>query len=231
MIFLLCMLPLWDSEPHKRPPVITGLLILANLVVFGYEVVLGLQGGGALEGFVNRHALVSARLLANPGDEAQLLTLGSHMFLHGGLAHVVGNCWFLWIFGNNVEDRLGHGRYLLFYLASGLAAAALQIAVEPSAAVPMLGASGAISGVLGAYFILLPTAWIVTLVPWIVPIVPVPAFVFLILWFALQTVNGFGVLLNGAAGDGGVAWWAHAGGFLAGVCLTLWAKSNRWVRR
>lgn len=221
------MIPLWDSQPHKRPPVITVLLILANMTVFGHEVMLGLQGGGALEAFVTRHALVPSRLLAGLGDENQLLTLGSHMFLHGGFAHLLGNCWFLWIFGNNAEDRLGHARYLLFYLASGLGAAALQIAVEPDAAVPMIGASGAISGVLGAYFVLLPTAWIVTLVPWIVPVVPVPAFVFLALWFALQTTNGFGALLNGSAGDGGVAWWAHAGGFLTGVCLTLWAKAGR----
>ena len=225
------MIPLWDSQAHKRPPVITVLLILANLGVFGYEVVLSLQGGGALEAFIGQYALVPKRLIAGWTDEAQWLTLGSHMFLHGGFAHVLGNCWFLWVFGNNVECKLGHVRYLLFYLASGLGAAALQIAVSPEATVPMVGASGAISGVLGGYFILLPTAWIVTLVPWIVPIIPVPAFLFLILWFALQTVNGFGVLMNGTAGAGGVAWWAHAGGFATGVVLTLWAKANRWVRK
>ena len=225
------MIPLWDSQAHKRPPVITVLLILANLGVFGYEVVLSLQGGGALEAFIGQYALVPKRLIAGWTDEAQWLTLGSHMFLHGGFAHVLGNCWFLWVFGNNVECKLGHMRYLLFYLASGLGAAALQIAVSPEATVPMVGASGAISGVLGGYFILLPTAWIVTLVPWIVPIIPVPAFLFLILWFALQTVNGFGVLMNGTTGAGGVAWWAHAGGFATGVVLTLWAKANRWVRK
>jgi membrane associated rhomboid family serine protease len=225
------MIPLWDSQAHKRPPVITVLLILANLGVFGYEVVLSMQGGGELEAFMTRYALVSSRLLAGWSDQEQWLTLGSHMFLHGGVGHVLGNCWFLWIFGNNVECKLGHVRYLLFYLVSGLGAAALQIAVSPDATVPMVGASGAISGVLGGYFILLPTAWIVTLVPWIVPIVPVPAFLFLILWFALQTVNGFGTLMNGTTGAGGVAWWAHAGGFATGVCLTVWAKANRWVRK
>ena len=225
------MIPLWDSQPHKRAPVITVLLILANLGVFGHEVLLSLQGGGALEAFMKQYALVPARLLAGWDNEDQWLTLGSHLFLHGGVAHVLGNCWFLWIFGNNVECKLGHVRYLLFYLASGLGAAALQIIVDPSSSVPMVGASGAISGVLGGYFILLPTSWIVTLVPWIVPIVPVPAFLFLILWFALQAVNGFGALMSGTAGAGGVAWWAHAGGFLTGVCLTLWAKANRWVRR
>ncbi|HEY9249168.1 MAG TPA: rhomboid family intramembrane serine protease [Rariglobus sp.] len=225
------MIPLWDSQPHRRAPVVTVLLIMACIGVFGYELILAVQGGGALEGFMTRHALVPARLLAGWRDETQWATLGSHLFLHGGVAHVLGNCWFLWIFGRSVEDRLGSFLYGGFYLAAGLGAAALQVVVDPSAGVPMVGASGAISGVLGAYFILLPTAWIVALVPWIVPVLPVPAFVFLIVWFALQTVNGFDVLLNGTAGAGGVAWWAHAGGFLTGVCLTLWAKGNRWVRK
>ncbi len=220
------MIPLWDTQAHKRPPVFTVLLILANLAVFGHEVWLGLQGGGALDAFVTRHALVPARLLAGWDDEAQWLTLGSHLFLHGGVAHVLGNCWFLWIFGNNAEDKLGSLRYLLFYVVSGLGAAALQVAVDPSSTVPMVGASGAISGVLGMYFILLPTAWIVTLVPWIVPVVPVPAFVFLLLWFALQMWSGTGELMSGGAGEGGVAWWAHAGGFLSGVLLVLWAKAG-----
>ncbi len=225
------MIPLWDNQEHRRPATVTGLLILANVVVFGYEVALSSQGAGVLEAFVTRHALVPSRLLAGWTDEEQWLTLGSHLFLHGSVAHVLGNCWFLWIFGQSVEDRLGAFRYLLLYVVGGLGAAALQIGVEPSAGIPMIGASGAISGVLGAYFILLPTAWIVALVPWIVPILPVPAFVFLILWFAFQAVNGFGVLMNGTAGAGGVAWWAHAGGFIAGLWLTWWARSNRWVRR
>ncbi|MBW8781209.1 MAG: rhomboid family intramembrane serine protease [Verrucomicrobia bacterium] len=225
------MLPLCDTQKIRRVPVITGLLILANLGVFAYEVMLALQGGGGANVFLKNHALVPARLIAGWDDEGQWLTLFTHMFLHGGVAHVLGNCWFLWVFGRSVEDRLGPFLYLGFYLVCGLGAAALQIVVEPSASVPMLGASGAISGVLGAYFVLFPTAWIVTLVPWIVPVVPVPAFVFLILWFALQTVNGFGALMDGNAAGGGVAWWAHAGGFVTGVCLTLWAKSNRWVRR
>ncbi len=224
------MLPLWDTQKHRRAPVVTVLLILANLGVFGYEVILAVQGGKGAEAFLTSNALVPARLIAGWDDQDQWLTLITHMFLHGGVAHVLGNCWFLWIFGNNVEDRLGSFLYLMFYVACGLGAAGLQIVVDPSASVPMLGASGAISGVLGAYFVLFPMAWIVTLVPWIVPVVPVPAFVFLILWFALQTMSGVGELLSGNAAGGGVAWWAHAGGFVTGVCLVLWAKSNRWVR-
>ena len=225
------MLPLWDTQKSKRTPVVTVLLILANLMVFGYEVMLSLQQGKGAEAFLTGHALVPSRLVAGWADEGQWLTLLTHMFLHGGVAHVLGNCWFLWIFGNNVEGRLGSFIYLLFYVMCGLGAAALQVLADPSSSLPMLGASGAISGVLGAYFVLFPTAWVVTLVPWIVPILPVPALVFLILWFAFQTVSGVGELLAGNATGGGVAWWAHAGGFLTGVCLVLWAKANRWVRR
>ena len=221
------MIPLWDSQAHKRPPVITVLLIAANLGVFGHEVWLSMQGGAALDAFIGEYSLVPSRLIAGWSDEGQWLTLLSHMFLHGGAGHVLGNCWFLWVFGNNLECKLGHFGYLMFYVASGLGAAGLQVLVAPDSAVPMVGASGAISGVLGGYFILLPTAWIVALVPWIVPVIPVPAFLFLILWFALQTVNGVGALMSGTAGEGGVAWWAHAGGFITGVCLVIWAKAGR----
>ena len=222
------MLPLWDANPNRRAPVMTVLLIVANLVVFAYEI--WLMQTKQMDPFVRQYALVPRHLVAHWDDGSQWLTLLTHMFLHGGVAHVLGNCWFLWIFGKNVEDRLGSFTFLLFYLLSGLAAAALQVAVDSGSSVPMLGASGAISGVLGAYLILFPTAWIVTLVPWIVPILPVPAFVFLILWFVIQAFNGFGSLLQSAP-DGGVAWWAHAGGFAAGIGLLLLAKDAGLVRR
>jgi membrane associated rhomboid family serine protease len=226
------MIPLHDTARQRRAPVMTALLVTANLAVFGWEAWLAVTGGGRmLESFLNQHALVPGRLLAHFGDEGQWLTLLTHMFLHGGLLHVLGNVWFLWIFGGNVEDRLGSFTFLLFYLAAGLGAAALQIVVEPSSMLPMIGASGAISGVLGAYLVLFPTAWIIALVPWIVPILPVPAVVFLLLWFLLQAYNGVGTLLSGANAAGGVAWWAHAGGFVAGIGLVLWAKAAGWVRR
>jgi membrane associated rhomboid family serine protease len=173
---------------------------------------------------------VPRQLFTHWADGAQWLTLFTHMFLHGGVAHVLGNCWFLWIFGKNVEDRLGPLQFLIFYLLSGLAAAALQVIVDPGSSVPMLGASGAISGVLGAYLLLFPTAWIITLVPWIVPILPVPAFIFLVLWFVIQAFNGVGSLLESGS-SGGVAWWAHAGGFLAGMGLLSLAKHAGLVRR
>ena len=224
------MLPLADTAKQKRPAVVTALLIAANLAVFAWQVWLMFgRGERVLAGFLTEHALVARRLVAHPGDALQWETVLTHMFLHGGIAHVLGNMWFLWIFGGNVEDRLGSLRYLLFYVLAGVAAAAVQFIAEPSAAVPMLGASGAISGVLGAYLILFPTAWVWTLVPWFVPIVPVPAVVFLVLWFFVQAFNGLGALASGV--NGGVAWWAHAGGFAAGLAMILWARGAGWVRK
>ncbi len=214
------MLPLWDAQPPRRAPVMTGVLIALNAVVFFHEAQLAAAGRAAP--FLVAHALVPARFLAHADAGAQWLTLLTHMFLHGGVAHLLGNCWFLWVFGRRVEDRLGSPRFLLHYLLAGFAAAGLQLAVTPDSPAPMLGASGAISGVLGAYLLLFPTAWIYTLVPWIVPIVPVPAVVFLVLWFVVQAFNGLGSMLDGGAG-GGVAWWAHAGGFVAGMGLLMLA--------
>ncbi len=226
------MLPLWDENPARRaPPVATVLIIAANLGVFAYQVMLAMQDSRALTAFIGTHALVPGRLVADWDQAREWKTLFTHMFIHGGLAHVAGNCWFLWIFGRGVEDRLGPVKFILFYLLCGLAAAGLQIAVEPDSALPMLGASGAISGVLGAYLIMFPTAWIYTLVPWIVPIIPLPAILFLFVWFAFQALNGMGSMLTGADAAGGVAWWAHVGGFTAGMILIVWAKGAGWVRR
>jgi membrane associated rhomboid family serine protease len=222
------MLPLWDTQPHHRAPVLTALLIVACLAVFGYEVSLMLAGAKGFETWMTTHALVPARWLAGVTDPAQWATVATSMFLHGGVAHVLGNCWFLWVFGNNVEDRVGFFGFGVFYLFSGLVAALAQIAADPGSTVPMVGASGAISGVLGAYLIFFPRSWVVALVPWIVPVLPVPAVVFLVLWFVVQAYAGVGSLLAGSSGAGGVAWWAHAGGFLAGVGLALvWPKGRR----
>lgn len=197
----------------------TALLIAACLGVFGYEVSLLLTSQATFETWLTTHALVPVRLLAGWQDPEQWLTVASSMFMHGGIGHVLGNCWFLWVFGNNVEDRLGFFGFLLFYLVTGVAAAAAQVLVGPGSAVPMVGASGAISGVLGAYLVMFPRAWIISLVPWIVPILPIPAVVFLLLWFVVQAQSGVGALLDGGAASGGVAWFAHAGGFLAGVVI------------
>jgi len=184
-----------------------------------------------LSAFILEYALVPTRLVAGYADGLSWLPVLTSMFLHGGVAHVAGNCWFLWVFGRSVESRLGSVRYLLLYLLAGLGAAVAQVALSWSSSVPMLGASGAISGVMGAYLVLFPTAWVFTLVPWIVPVVPLPAFVLLIVWFALQMLNGVGALASDAAAQGGVAWWAHAGGFLAGLILTIWLRRNGWIKR
>ncbi len=222
------MLPLWDTQPHRRAPVLTALLIAACLGVFGYEVALMMESEKGFAAWMTRHALVPARIVAGWADPVQWQTVGSSMFLHGGVAHVLGNCWFLWVFGNNVEDRLGFFGFGVFYALSGVAAAAVQVAVDPGSTVPMVGASGAISGVLGAYLVFYPKAWVVALVPWVVPVLPVPAVVFLLMWFFVQAYAGVGSLLAGTAGGGGVAWWAHAGGFIAGMALALmWPKAGR----
>lgn len=215
------MLPLWDTLATRRAPVLTALLVVSCLAVFGYEVVLLTSGPSLLESWLTAHAVVPARFCANWTESSQWLTVATSMFLHGGVAHVLGNCWFLWVFGNNVEDRLGFLGFGLFYLFTGAVAALLQVVVHPGSQVPVLGASGAISGVLGAYLILFPRAWIVSIVPWIVPVLPVPAVIFLPLWFWMQVCAGWGAFLSGPSDGGGVAWFAHIGGFLAGVGVAL----------
>ena len=226
------MLPLADTAKQKGPAAVTKLLITANVAVFAWQVWLSISGSDrALAGFVGEHALVANRLVRHPLDGPSWLTVLTHMFMHGSVLHLLGNVWFLWVFGGNVEGRLGAFRFLLLYLLAGAAAAAAQIAVGPFSSVPMIGASGAISAVMGAYLVLFPTAFVWTLVPWVVPILPIPAVVFLVLWFVLQAYNGVGALLSEASGGGGVAWWAHAGGFAAGVAMTLYAKKAKWVGR
>lgn len=206
----------------------TSLVIATCIGVFIFEIVLLARGEEVLAAWLTRHALVPARLLAGLDDSAQWQTVLTSMFLHGGVAHVLGNCWFLWVFGRAVEDRLGGFGFVVFYLFSGAAAAAAQVAVDPGSSVPMLGASGAISGVLGAYLMFFPRAWVVAFVPWIVPILPVPAVVFLLLWFVAQAYAGVGSLMDGSGAAGGVAWWAHAGGFVAGAVLAkLWPRTGR----
>lgn len=211
------MIPLRDTIPSSRVPLVNYLLIAANLGVFLYEVSLGER----LPPFLERHALIPARFLGDGLPSfRELLTPVTAMFLHGGWMHVLGNLLYLYIFGDNVEDTFGHGRYLLFYLACGVASFAVQIAFQPASAVPNVGASGAIAGVLGAYFFLFPRARVVTLLPLFVffTVVEIPAVVFLGLWFLIQILSGT-VSLGRAAAAGGVAWWAHVGGFVAGIVL------------
>jgi membrane associated rhomboid family serine protease len=222
------MIPLFDDNPHRRPPVVTVALILACAAVLLVEVMLPSEK--ALERFVRTWGLVPAALwqAASPRVWA---TVGTSMFLHGGWLHLIGNCWFLWIFGNNIEDRLGHVGFVLFYLVSGLAATALQVVFDPFTTMPMIGASGAISGVLGAYMRFYPKAPVYTFTGlWFLPIVPVPAFVFILVWFALQFWQGVGAVFSSSV-EGGVAWWAHIGGFIAGLAMAGAMNARRQRRR
>lgn len=215
------MFPLRDHNPSERTPFVTWALIAINAAVFlSYFPSIGGQER-LLMAFYADWALVPAE--ASRG--LNLHTIVTSMFLHGGWMHIIGNMLFLYIFGDNLEDQLGHVGYLLFYLASGVAAAFSQMAADPSSSVPMVGASGAIAGVMGGYLLLFPRARVdLALIIFVfIKIITVPAWLMLGLWFGLQLVSG---AASQAAG-GGVAYWAHAGGFAAGVVLVLPA----WLRR
>ena len=220
------MIPLRDNQAIHRVTAVNLALIAANFVVFGYELSLG----SALGHFVYAYAMVpshvtqvfeggreAARLAADPSAPPALETLVTSMFLHGGILHVAGNMLYLFIFGAAVEETMGHVRFALFYLASGIAAALAMAAFMPHSQVPVIGASGAIAGVLGAYFVLYPRARILTILPIFVffYFVEIPAVAYLLIWFIAQLYWG----LADSSAMGGVAWWAHVGGFLFGVAL------------
>ncbi|HMB53734.1 MAG TPA: rhomboid family intramembrane serine protease [Thermoanaerobaculia bacterium] len=214
------MIPLRDDNPTHRKPVVTVALIALNLVLFVYELSLGERVGP----FLQEAAFVPSRAfdggLAGAGSESLSILLS--MFLHGGWMHFLGNMLFLWIFGDNIEDRLGHLRFVVFYLGAGYAAALAHAFAGPESMLPAIGASGAISGILGAYLLLHPKAPIQTLVflGFFVTTIRVPALVYLPLWFILQLFSGITEISNRAGGEvGGVAWWAHIGGFVAGPVL------------
>lgn len=219
------MIPLRDMNPTRRPPVVTWVLIALNVGVWLYQWSLNAyQLGGEitpeLERFVHEWGVIPYHL-THGGKLGIYLTPLTSMFMHGGWLHLIGNMWFLHVFGDNIEDELGHGRYLLFYVLSGLGAVALQVAIDPGGTIPMVGASGAIAGVLGGYMMLHPRARVLTLVPIFIFIqfVELPAFLFLFVWFGLQLLQGF-VSLNAAeAATGGVAFFAHVGGFVVGFLL------------
>ncbi len=227
------MIPLRDSLPSERPPYVTILLILLNALVWVYEVSLGPQ----VQALVTDYGLVPRRLLSAQawqvlGTGGQVVPVFGHMFLHGGWLHVISNMWFLWIFGDNVEGRMGHVRFLLFYLFAGLGAAAAQTLSAPASVVPMVGASGALSGVLGAYMLLFPHSRVLTLVPLLVFLytVEIPALVFLGIWIGIQILQGTASI--GLDMRGGVAWFAHIGGFAVGLLVVaLWPGLRRRASR
>lgn len=209
------MFPLRDHNPSNRTPFVTWALIIANVLVFFtyYPAMAGAER--QLMAFYADWALVPAEVLTGRDTH----TLFTSMFLHGGWMHLLGNMLFLWIFGDNMEDLLGHLRFAAFYIASGLAAAAGQILAGPGSTIPMVGASGAIAGVMGGYLLFFPRARIdvLVIIVVLVRVFAIPAWLMLGLWFGLQLVNG----LSMDAAGGGVAYWAHAGGFAAGVALVL----------
>lgn len=219
------MLPLYDTIPSRRWPLVNWLLILLNVLVFLFESALG---DAMLNRFIFTWGLVPARFFRSP--TLAWPTLFSSMFLHGGWFHLLSNMWILFIFGDNVEDRLGHMRYLVFYLLSGLAAGLLQAFLMPFSRVPMVGASGAIAGILGAYMVLFPHSRIVSLIPFFffITTAEIPAVIYLGLWFLSQLYSGLFSL--GSAQVSGIAWWAHIGGFVFGLLMVGVFAPRRRVR-
>ena len=237
------MFPYRDDNPTLATPVVTFLLIGLN--VAAWVLIQGMGTEPALSSSVCQLGLIPGEYLNRVPDGTTLpmspfttCVLGdsawftpiSSMFLHGGWFHLIGNMWFLWVFGNNVEDSMGHARYLVFYLLSGLAAALAQTVVNPSSAIPMVGASGAISGVMGAYVVLYPRVRVhmIVFLGFFITRIAVPAFLMLGYWFLIQILGGLPTV-----GDekGGVAFWAHAGGFLAGALLIMVFRDQELVAK
>ena len=226
------MIPVGDSIPSRSAPVANWLLILLNSVLFFLE----LTQGRDVDAFLLRWGLVPAALVgaapAIPGALPPVVTIFTSMFLHAGWGHMLGNMLFLWVFGDNVEDAMGSRRYLLFYVLCGVAAALIQVAADPGGTVPMVGASGAISGVLGAYMLMYPRAVVSVVAPMFLffPVFNVPAVVMLGLWFLTQFTNGIASLAH-TLPTAGVAWWAHIGGFVAGALLVWFFRRRRRTPR
>jgi len=217
------MIPLGDTIRSHSKPVVTILIILTNVMVFLYMLSLDAYSQNH---FISLYALTPARF--------RIPAVITSMFLHGGWMHLIGNMWFLWVYGDNVEDVLGHGKYLAFYLACGVAASLAQYAVSPYSRVPTLGASGAIAGVMGAYLIKFPHSRIKTLIPifffWTT--LEIPAALILAYWFILQFFSGLGSIGYSQVSQGGVAWFAHIGGFIAGMILiSTMSTKDRYRRR
>lgn len=205
------MIPLRSTERVYSTAAVTISLIVVNILIFLYEATMGPYH---LESFIRAHGIVP--------DHLHWSTLVTSMFLHGGWLHVLGNMWFLWIYGRNVEDILGSPRFFVFYMLCGLAAAVVHIFFNPYSTAPTVGASGAIAGVMGGYLIKFPRARIITLVPIFVffTTLEIPAALLLIYWFLIQAFSGFGSIRDPMMAErGGIAWFAHVGGFIAGILL------------
>ncbi len=217
------MIPLRDVIPSRTTPYITITIIILNALAWLFEVSLDPE---VLNRFLAVYGVVPAYFSAP--------TLITSMFLHGGWMHIIGNMWYLWIFGDNVEDQLGHGRFIVFYLLCGVAAGLGQVFMDPSSTLPTIGASGAIAGVMGAYFVLYPRSRVLTLIPLIIiwEVIELPAFVLLGFWFLLQLFSAGSIAVTASShGSGGVAFAAHVAGFLvgmAGVFVFRKRQPSRW---
>jgi len=219
------VIPLRDNIRASKRPLLNYLLIATNIAVFAHELSLD----DKVEEFVMRYGLIPWHMTRGISElgfsvETHVVPWFSSMFVHGGWLHILGNMWFLHIFGDNVEDRLGRARFAVLYVSGGLVAALAQVVAAPGATTPMVGASGAISAVVGAYLLLYPRARVLTLIPIFILFyfAQLPAFVFIGIWFLLQLLSGYAALSE--ATRGGVAWWAHIGGFAAGLMLALCLK-------
>lgn len=215
------MFPIWDDVPTKKFPLITIILIVINSIVYLYQMSLGER----FNEFIYSMGLLPFEITHNidifpPGPSPIYLTIFFSMFMHGSIVHLLGNMLFLWIFGNNVEDYLGRKRFIIFYLFSGIIAAFTQIFFNSDSIVPMVGASGAIAGVLGAYLLLYPRAKVTTVIifGFFIRLIKIPAVVVLSFWIIYQFLYGISSLAVGT-GEGGVAWFAHIGGFISGIIL------------
>ncbi len=204
------MIPLRDTQPSRTVPVVTIAIIAINVAIFLYEVSLD---EFSLNYLIMTYGLIPARL--------DVFTLVTSMFLHGGWLHVIGNMWFLWIFGDNVEDILGRGKFILFYLAVGVAAGVVHVIFNPFSRVPTIGASGAVAGVMGAYILKFPHARVLTLVPIFILFtwIELPAVIVLGFWVIMQVFSGAASIGYSQIEQGGTAWWAHVGGFAVGMIL------------
>lgn len=248
------MFPIRDNIPASTRPVMNYTIIAVTVLVFFVQLAMG--GGG--EALVDQFGMIPDRVthpherlvISEPYIESTpmgpvlrenkhvieptafpaILTLLTCIFLHGGWLHIIGNMWFLYIFGDNVEDRLGHAGYLIFYLLCGSAASLAQLLVSPQSILPTIGASGAIAGVMGAYFLLYPHARVLAFIPIFILfyLFPIPAPIFIGIWFAIQFIEG--TMSIGAIADGGVAWWAHVGGFIVGYLIVRMLRGKGWLR-
>ena len=216
------MFPLYDTVRSHKFPIINLALIAANALAFLYEIRME---EAALQGFIFTWGLIPSHFLRDPSSA--WVNIFTSMFLHGGWFHIINNMWVLFIFGDNIEGRMGGFRYLIFYLLGGAAAGLLQTYVLPGSNTPMIGASGAVAGVLGAYLVLFPRSRIASLVPilFIFTLIEIPAFVFLLFWFFSQLYSGLFAIEGG--GGSGIAWWAHIGGFVFGVMMVSFFAVQR----